>query len=168
MFQVNDTIQYQAVGVCKIADISLQNLYGASHRYYVLEPVHQTGSVIYVPVDNEELVARMHRILSKEEIDELIEQIPEQGSVWIDNEKKRHEEFQKILADGKHGELIALIRTLHYRQEELLTKKRKNLNVADERAMREAENLLYDEFSAVLGIQPNEVHAYITRKLDEN
>lgn len=55
MFFKNDIIRYGAYGVCKIADIAEKNLNGVPIEYYVLKPIYNDTSTIYVPLHNHRL-----------------------------------------------------------------------------------------------------------------
>ena len=62
MFCANDKIHYVGSGVCLIQEITVKRIGRNRASYYVLKPLHQQTSEIYVPVDKEELVARMRPI----------------------------------------------------------------------------------------------------------
>ena len=53
VFQVGDVIIYGVQGVCKIEETEEKNVGGAARTYFVLKPVEDQGSTIYVPTDNE-------------------------------------------------------------------------------------------------------------------
>ena len=76
MFCVNDTILYGAQGVCRIASIVRESFGSGPVDYYVLKPVYNDNSTIYVPVENGDLTGKMRRILSSEEIIALIRSMP--------------------------------------------------------------------------------------------
>ena len=77
MFQVNDLIMYGNHGVCKVMDIGPISLsmVDKNKQFYTLRPVYHNETVVYAPVDNEKSVMRM--IISKEDAQKLIEDIPE-------------------------------------------------------------------------------------------
>ncbi len=164
MFQVNDTVKYGTTGVCRIVDMTVRSISGKEMLYYVLKPVHQDGATVYVPARNEKLLSKMQRILSKQEIDALIEEMPGCGIAWIDQEKTRQETYKKVLDGGDRKELIGLIRTLYQKRQELSAEGKK-LRAADEHLMKDAEELLYDEFSTVLGLKPDAIVPYLMDRL---
>lgn len=166
MYNVNDSVLYGKHGVCKIKDIVTENFTGKLVKYYTLEPAFNDNTVIYVPVENEELVAKMHKILSAEEIDMLIDEIRGSNVIWYDDEKERKIRYNEIITKGDRKEILMLINTLY-----LNKKKReaegKKMYVSDERTMKEAEKLIYEEFAAVLNIKPGQVVEYIVNKMEE-
>lgn len=165
MFNVNDTILYGTHGLCKIIDIKEQKFNGQTNKYYVLNPHHNTSSTIYVPIDNEKLASRMRRVLSEEEIYELIKAMPDKESSWIDNKNERSNHFRSILASGDRVEIIKLIKTIYQHREELRATGKK-LHTTDEQFFREAEKVIYDEFALVLNIRYDQVLPFIVNQLE--
>ena len=119
MFNVNDTILYGTHSKCKITDITEQKFNGSTNKYYILQPLHNASSTIYVPMDNEKLIAKMRRILSEEEIYELIKAMPDKNGAWIENKNERNEYFRSILSNGDRAEIIKLIKIIYQHKEEL-------------------------------------------------
>ena len=57
-----------------------------------------------------------------------------------------------------------MIRTLRSHQKEL-AEKGKRLHIADERALKEGQRLIHDEFSYALNIEPEEVGSFISAEM---
>lgn len=149
MFQVNDVIIYGAQGVCKITDIEEKCVSGAKKSYYVLKPVNEKGSTIFAPTDNEHVLKKMRRLLTKDEIHKLIDSMPEENALWIANENERRELYKSILAKGDHVELIKMIKAIYTHKKEREAEG-KRLHLSDERFFKDAEQTLYNEFQYVL------------------
>lgn len=164
-YQINDTILYGSQGVCKITGTVQKDFGGCVMDYYTLKPVYSENSVIYVPMHNEALLHKMRRVLSPEEIYALIQAMPHQEVSWIEDENKRKETCRDILSRGDRMELIRAIKALYLHQQELQQKGRK-LHVSDERFLKEAEKMLYDEFALVLNIREDEVLPFIMKQID--
>ncbi len=165
LFKQNDFVVYGAEGVCRIIDIAKRRFYHTEREYYILVPVHKEASTIYVPVGNKKLEAKMHWILSPGEIYQLIDSMPEQDDIWIENETQRKNAYQEILRNGKHTELIALIRTIYRHQEERKAEGKK-LHQCDANFFAAAQKMLHDEISVALDIQVEEVLPLILRQLE--
>ena len=71
MFKVDDIVTYGINGVCKVAAIEEKNLMGMKKDYLVLKPLNGDKSTFYVPVDSENLLSKMKKLLSEDEINEL-------------------------------------------------------------------------------------------------
>ncbi|TLG72134.1 CarD family transcriptional regulator [Culicoidibacter larvae] len=156
MFKVKDIVIYTTEGLCKITEICSQDFNGHSTDYYVLKPMLSNRPTIFVPVDNEQLVERIRPVLSADEVHKLIKAMPDQETIWIENSNDRKKRYKEILSDSDHLELVSLIKTLYFYQEELQDSGKK-LHLADKMFMEEAEKILYEEFAYVLDIEPSQL-----------
>ena len=160
MFQIGDLVFYSGSGVCRIDSVTRREFGDEKKDYYLLIPVHSPESAVYLPVDNEKLLSRMRSPLSCDEVKGLIRSIPDRCPQWIADEGRRKTEFTRILREGNQSEILDLIRLIHQQQQKLRAAGRK-LHQCDERAFREAQRVLCDEFSLALSIEPGEVEGYI-------
>lgn len=167
MFNIDDTILYGSHGICKIGDITKQKFGSETNDYYILHPVHNPSATIYVPVNNQKLTDKMRRILSEEEIYELIKAMPDTNSEWIENKNERNERFRSIISSGDRREIIKLIKVIYNHREELKATGKK-LHAADEQFFKEAEKVIYDEFAMVLNIRYDQVLPFIVNQIDLN
>lgn len=151
MFQVNDVIIYGAQGVCKITGTEEKTVGGKKKIYFILKPVGDKGSTIFVPTDNELVLRKMRRLLTKDEIHKLIDSMLSENAVWVANENERRELYKNILAKGDHMELIRMIKAIYAHKVEREAEG-KRLHMSDERLFKDAEQLLYNEFQYVLGL----------------
>ena len=106
----------------------------------------------------------MRKVLSKDEIMQLIKKMPEEGNIWIEDSDERKESYKKILESGERTELVKLIKTLHTHKQKQ-KKSGKKLRISDERILKDAERMLYDEFAYVLDIPHSEVVPFISGQL---
>ena len=165
MFQINDTVLYGAEGVFKIIEITVMDFAGDKKEYYVLKSLYNENSTVYVPTDKETLLAKMRKILSKEEIYEMIRNMPDEELIWIEDEGERMQAYKEILMKGDHRKIVRLIRTLYLHGQQL-KEIGKNLHKVDERFLKDAERILYDEFAYVLNIKPNQVLPFIQEQIE--
>ena len=164
MFHKGDAVLYGSQGVCRVADIAEIDFSGQLTEYYVLKPVYRESSTIYVPVHHPLQTGKMRRVLSADEIYQMIKEMPNEASAWIENENERKAAYKEILLRGDRGELIRVIKALYLHQQERQAQGKK-MHVSDERFFKEAEKLLYDEFAMVLEIKPEEVLPFILEQL---
>lgn len=164
MFQKGDLVSYGMDGIYRIEKIARMCFYGASEDYFVLRSNGNPDSTIFVPVNNENLKKKMRRILSPDEIYALIHAMPEQKSIWIEDENERKEKYREILARGDRSELVRVIKTLYlHRQKQ--NESGKKLHLSDEHFFKEAERILYEEFALVLKIRPEQVLPFILEQI---
>ena len=164
MYQVNDVVVYGLHGVCRVTEITEKEFAGEAQRYYTMKPVFDNRSTFFVPTDNEASCKKMRQLLTKEEIHQMIHEIPEQSTIGVPDEKHRKETYQKIIESGDRMSILRLVKTL-YKRREAQKKAGKKQHLVDERFMKEAETVLYEEFAFVLDIDRNSVLGYIQKEL---
>lgn len=166
MFQVNDVIVYGTQGVCKIVGTEEKMVNGTKKNYYVLKPVSDKGATIFAPADNELVLKKMRRLLTRDEIHQLIDSMQSENVVWINNENARKERFRGILAKGDHLELISMIKSIYAHKQEREAEG-KRLHMSDEHFFKDAEQILYHEFQYVLQIESkHELMDYILSRIE--
>ena len=170
MFKVGSYVSYRSEGVCIISDIRKENFgtVGKDTLYYVLSPVGDAKSTFFVPVDNDTLVAMMRKILSADEVVELITQVSKRPDEWISDSKARGLYFKKVLGDGERDELVFLIHNIK-KNIDAQTNLGKKPYVSDINTIDRAAKLLLGEFSMTMPISTtDEVIEFIEKIYSEN
>ncbi len=157
MFKIGEYVSYRSEGICVIKDISTEcfGVLGKSEEYYILAPLRDINSTLYVPLNNSLLVEKMQRLLSAEEICELAEKLVDERLVWILESRVRNASFKEILASGDRNSLIILVNTLTDYFERLDAGGRKH-TASDDSAYKKAKKMLLDEFSVTTNIKTEE------------
>ncbi len=164
MYQINCVVIYGLHGVCRIADITKKDFSGQEETYYILKPIFDDRSTFFVPVKHGS-AQKLRPLLSIEEVKSLIKGISCQDVIGIEDEKHRKDAYKKIIESGNRGEIMRLIKTLYVRKEEQ-QKAGKKQHIIDEHFMKEAESILYDEFSYVLQIKKDDIVPYIKKEMN--
>lgn len=161
MFQVNDTVIYGNHGVCRITEIGTLSISMADKQkqYYTLRPIYQPSAVIYAPVENPKTL--MRPVISKEEAENLIKEVPEIDSVWIANEKEREHQYKAALQTCDCRELVKIIKTLYMRKAARIQNGKK-VTAVDEKYFRLAEAQLYEELAYALDMEKSQIAPYIS------
>jgi len=167
MFSAGEHVVYGTHGVCEISEVTTMSFCSDSRKYYVLFPIGDAKSKIFVPVDNEQLTSQMKKVLTKEEIDRLLDAVEPGALDWIESDSARKEYCSATIKGGDRLALINMIEMLYLHREEMIGQK-KHFHVTDERFLREAEKLLHDEFSFVLGIPNADVVEYIGERIKKS
>ena len=159
-------VSYGASGVCRVDGLRRMRLSEAlpEKLYYELHPAREAGQAVFVPTDCERLCAKIRRVMTKEEVDALLDSVAAETPVWEDDKHLREEHFRKALADGVSGELIQIVCSLYLKKQELAARRRR-LSSSDERTMKAAERLIEDELAFVLKIEPADVPGYIRSRI---
>ena len=167
MFQIGDLVVYGTTGVCRVEEIARPNLTGAdrNRQYYLLKPLQQDG-VIYTPVDNQKVPIRA--VISAREAEALIDLIPtiQAEACRAPTLQALAQHYQSAVRSHNCRELIEMMMSIYAKQQQAEAQHRR-LGMVDERFMKQAERLLYGEFSAALGIPFEEVQPYIARRMEE-
>lgn len=146
MFTVGQKIIYGNSGVCLVEKVGTMEGMG-DRQYYTLKPLFIKDSTIFAPVDTDKVV--MRPIVTKEEIDQIIADIPKLEQLWIADEKTREQNYKEALATADPRELIRIIKTIFPRKVQRIAQGKK-VTASDERNFLAAEEALYREISVVL------------------
>ena len=164
-FSVNDYVVYKGVGVCRVEAVENKTFDGHSYEDYLkLVPIGGAASSYFVPVGN--AGARIRKPMTADEVNEAIDNSGNEEISLTPNTKVRRSEIDSILREGNCTHIISLIKTIYLHTEHCRNSGKKVL-VSDENALRLAENMIYPEFSFVLGINENEVADYIGSRLGQ-
>lgn len=167
MFKVNDVVVYSSQGVCEIIGIEEQQIGGETKSYYVLKPNNDKGAICYVPTWNEKAWSKLRKVMTKKDVDALIDSIPKKKPTWIANDNERKEAYKRILASGDQSAIISMVQALFTHRKEREAEG-KRLHMSDEHFMKDAEQLLYNEWQYVLNVDKAGLMAYIFDRLERN
>lgn len=164
MFEKGEYVVYGNTGICQVMDVTTMDLPGVpkDRLYYVLRPDGKRDGRIFTPVSNGKLVLR--RVMTQEEAEHLIEEIPEIEMLGIPDEKFREERYKECIKSCECRELVRIIKTIYVRKRERISQGKK-VTVTDERYLKIAEDNLYSELSMLLGVPKNMMESYIAGRL---
>ena len=163
MYQVGNTVMHPSEGICAVEDIRKMRFGAQEREYYVLRPRMENGSsTVYLPVERGNAVLR--KLLSREDVLTMIRESGQYAGLWIDDSRLRKERFTEILHEGNYAKLIQMIRELHEHNARRLAEG-KRLPATDEHLLADAQRLLHQEFSYVLGMSQEATVTFILREL---
>lgn len=156
MYKIGDNIVYKR-DVCKIDEI--KEKYVNNQDYYVLRPVFEPDLKIKIPTNN----LNLRNLVSKEEIEKIINEIPSVNLIIKDNKEIEYE-YKNLLNSYQMKDLIPIIKTTYLRNLER-EKQKKKVSDIDLTYFEIAEKYLYDECSIVLDKSIEETRNYFISKL---
>lgn len=164
MYEIGSYVVKASSGVCRIEDILHLDLPNTDQNrlYYLLIPVENKTSKLYVPVDTAEQSLR--KALSEEEAWEVIRSIPETEEAWIANDKLREQAYKEALHSTDPAALVSIIKNLYMRRKKRSEQGKKS-TATDDRYFKLAEDHLYSELAFALGKNKNEMQKLITDTL---
>ena len=160
MYKIGDYVVKNGSGVCRVKEITHLNMKGIDKNklYYLLVPVKDETGKIYLPVDVSP--QQLRKVMSLEEVEELIARIPDIPEISILNDKMREQKYKEILKSIEPESLISIMKTTYLRKKKRLEEGKKT-TVADEYYLNTAEKYLFQELCLVLGKTKEEVHSII-------
>ena len=156
MYKIGDNIVYKR-DVCKIDEI--KEKYVNNQDYYVLRPVFEPDLKIKIPTNN----LNLRNLVSKEEIEKIINEIPSVNLIIKDNKEIEYE-YKNLLNSYQMKDVIPIIKTSYLRNLER-EKQKKKVSDIDLTYFEIAEKYLYDECSIVLDKSIEETRNYFISKL---
>ena len=164
-YEKGEYVVYGNNGICLVEDItSMKFGKNKEEQYYVLRPQSINSSTVFVPMSNEKLLSKMRYIMSKAQIDSLLDMQKGKEIEWISDKNERSNSFKDILASGDRGRLLLMISCIYLKKQELSLAGKK-LNISDERVLKEAQKLVEEEFSYSLNLSGEDLGVYIRKHL---
>lgn len=165
MFDKGLLVVYGVEGVCRIGDIESRAFPGSADKkdYYVMIPIHNASSKLYVPVDNEKLTSKIKQLLTYDEIIGLIEKCSKNNE-WISDNKLRSKYYKEVLNIYDREKIFSLARVLYLAKCGKIPNVKK-LYVMDEDVLRKTAQILYSEISYVVDLEQEDVLPFIAGEM---
>lgn len=167
LHNTGETVVYRKQGVYVITDIKEQDIGNVQKDYYVLSSVYDKNSTVYVPVDSEALTAQIERVLSRDEINAIIDESTGYDVVWIENNAERALRFDEIVKSCDLAGILSVLK-MYILQKENSDKKTYRTFARDERIFSAAMKAVTEAFAYPLGLEKTEVISYITERVKRN
>ncbi len=162
-FAIGDLIIYGETGVCRINDIVEKEFPDGKKNCYQLQPLYQS-CMIFTPANNEAVF--MRPIITRNEADDLLQRICgiEPSEITASNPRELSEKYDAVIKSHDCEMLVAFAKSIYAKRDRLIAVKKK-LPAVDERYMKRAEDLLFGELAASLGIDRIEIKETVASKL---
>ena len=162
VFAIGDLVVYGGEGVCRVESIGRSAISCAdpTREYYTLAPMYHTGHVM-TPVDTRVL---MRPIMTAQEAEAFVATLPalEAEKTGELSQRAAREYYQSLVTSYDCSRLATFIKTLYHKRAAAI-KSGKKVSQLDERYVKRAEDALYGELGAALGIGRDDVCDYIRR-----
>ncbi len=161
MFSIGDYVACGNKGVCVIGEIKTLDISGVDkdEQYYILKPVYNAASTVYIPVALAEESIRP--VLTADEAKRLVEDIPQIDCLDITSEKLVEGMYKGCIRSNDVREFVRLIKTIYIRKQKRLEAGRKETAI-DSKYFRIVADFLFGELAVSLDIPKNEVEEYIS------
>lgn len=163
MYQKGDYVVKIPEGICRIEDVMQLDIYDTDKEYYMLVPISEKSSKIYIPTDNAE--GRIRKVISKEETLKFIKSIPEIDAKDIPNEKMREQEYKTSILSCNNEKIVSIIKSIYARKQERMEQGKK-ITTTDDKYFKRAEDVLFSELSFVLNIPKDKMEQFISDTIE--
>lgn len=162
MYQINDVIVYENGGVCKIKDIGVPDFLKTDEQYYKMQPVSGDGGTIYVKINNDNNF--MRSVISKEEAEYLLSELPKMKALYDGIDKIREKEYRDIIKSCECRQCFQMLKGI-LKERSRREEGGKKLNMYDDRNLQKVVKLLSAEYSVVFNITMEQAKAKIENAL---
>lgn len=158
MFKVGSYVVYKN-DTCRVKEIKVN--YFNNEDYYLLIPINDESLKIEVPVSNK--YGFIRSLLSKEEVEEILNQIPNIDIIKVDD-RMIENEYKILLKNGNYLDLVKIIKTTYLRNKSRVDNNKK-IGEKDSMYFKLAEKYLYTEFSVALNLSYDETKEYVISRV---
>ncbi len=164
-YNIDDVVSYGKNGICRITEIRNMKFDRSDEReYYILSPLRDKNATFFVPIDSPVLISKMRRVMTKEEIDAVLDSAKDKSIDWVEDKKQRNDAFRAIINGGDPHQILLLAHCIYNAKKEKEAAGRK-LWACDEALLQSVEKMISEEMSWSLGIPESKVGEYIRKKL---
>ena len=164
MYQAGEWVVYGIHGICRVVGTEKQLVNRKRTQYLVLEPLSQSESRFYLPMENPVAMAKLNAVLSRDALCELLASDQIRQDVWIDEENQRKQCYRELITSGDRIALLRMIRSLYSYKEAQLASGRK-FHQSDDNFLRDAEKLMASEIALVMQMSTEEARTYLREQL---
>lgn len=165
-FNIGDAVRYGANGICVVSDKIRRKFSGVNESYFVLSPVGERGSKIYVPETNSALISRIGPVPERENIADALDHPERVSEVWINDESERNGRFREMINSGTcETAIYILFGMLSNRNKRI--KAGKSPRSADDILINDIKKTVFGDIAYIFGITYNEAESLFNTKCPE-
>lgn len=164
MDRKTEFVVYGVHGVCRVLGTEKQLVDRKRTEFLVLEPLEQTGSRFYLPVQNPTAMGKLKPVLTREELTQLLQSDSVRDDCWIPEESIRRTTYRNLLSGADRLGLLQMVSTVYrYRSSQEMSGRK--LHLCDENFLRDAEKYLSSEIALVMDIPVDQAKAFLREQL---
>ena len=159
MFSIGDLVVHPMHGAGVIDDIVRERVAGTTKEYYVFK-MPMGGLILKIPTENSQVIG-IRKVISKEEADELLNEIPAIAVEHNANWNKRYQENLLRLKSGDLREVAQVVKGL-MRRDTL-----RGLSTGERKMLHSAKQIMISELVLVLGSDYKSVEGRLDRAMSQ-
>jgi CarD family transcriptional regulator len=161
MYQVGEQIIHPGYGAGTVIEIKNSHTLGRERRYYSIELLNQSGTVVMVPVGAEERIG-LRRPISEAKLRRVWRILRDDPSQLPNNYNKRCELLDKKFASGDALKIAGAVRDLVWRKEN-----KRKLTIHGKRLLDRGMAFLAGEVASIQDSDFEDAEVMIMRMLDQ-
>lgn len=164
-FAIGDLIVYGETGVCRVDDIVERVFLDEMQLCYKLQPIYQS-CVIFTPVENGNVF--MRPILDRDSAEALIKGASATAPVDYAASAPRElsAKYDAVIKSHDCTEWLGLVISIRTKKDIAIAGKKKT-SAVDERFGKKAEDLLFGELAAALGVTKSDIALRFNEELSK-
>lgn len=166
MYQTGDKVVYGSHGICCVVGQETRVIDKRNVIYLVLEPMGQGAARFYVPTHNQAAMRKLRQVLSRKDLEDLLNSDAIRTDGWIRDENQRKQTYRELIGSGDREKLLNMIHTL-YHHKDAQSAAGKKVHLCDENFLRDAEKLLIGEIAMIMEMEPTQAKVYLRTHLME-
>ncbi len=165
MFAKGQYVFYESGGICKILDVRTAPLAGMPEDriYYVLQSVHDSNGMMYIPVDNDKVFLR--ELMDRRRAEAFLNAIEGVEVISESNAKLLRSKYIDAMHTHDPIEWVRVIKTVHSRADGIATGKR--LSDTERSFADSAKRYLYTELALALDMNEKDMEDHITKHIQK-
>jgi len=163
MLKQGDYVVYSNSGICRVEDtIMLNMMQKGDKEYYLLIPINEKTSKIYLPVGS--IDERIRMAMNKEQAMQLINNAREIDEIYVRNDKERENVYKDATMSNDPYKLVSVLKTILERKTER-EKSGKKTTTTDDKYLKLVEGQLYGELSHALQMEKEQIKQLMLQNL---
>lgn len=159
MFSIGDLVVHPMHGAGVIDDIVRERVAGTTKEYYVFK-MPMGGLILKIPTENSQVIG-IRKVISKEEADELLNEIPSIAVEHNANWNKRYQENLLRLKSGNLREVAQVVKGL-MRRDTI-----RGLSTGERKMLHSAKQIMISELVLVLDSDYQSVEGWLDRAMSQ-
>ena len=157
MFSIGELVVHPMHGAGVINDIVLEKVVGVTKQYYVFQ-MPMSELLLKIPVDNSDVIG-VRPVISREQAERLMAEIPELAIETNANWNKRYQENMLRLKSGDLHEVARVVKSLMHREAQ------RGLSTGERKMLHNAKQIMVSELVLAVECDYREAEARLNHAM---
>lgn len=150
MYQVGDKVMHRREGACYITQIKDMDMNNTQKKYFVLEPILNEKTYIYVSIDGKKQ-NNIRPVIDEKKLKESEAKLNVSEDEWIIDAKARTRKYTSIVSEFDFDEVLNIYKSL------VLQNEKKSLAAQDKDFLFSSEKIICSEIAILRDLEYDQV-----------